>query len=178
MAPLPGDAVILAFGDSLTFGTGASRDTNYPAILAALSRRTVVNAGVPGEVSAAGLNRLPNLIEQHRPALIIVCHGGNDMLRKLNIGAAEDNLRRMIELAQAKSIQVLLIGVPKPGLLLNTAAFYQRLADDYQLPYLPDVMAKTLADPALKADPVHPNGQGYRRIAETIHAELLRRGAL
>jgi acyl-CoA thioesterase-1 len=178
MAPLPADAVLLAFGDSLTFGTGASRDTSYPAALAALSGRTVINAGVAGEVTALGLNRLPELIERHRPALLILCHGGNDMLRKLDLGTAENNLRQMIDLARANDIQVMLLGVPKPGLLLKTAPFYQRIAADYGLAYLPDVMTETLADPSMKADTVHPNGRGYRQIAAAIHNELIRRGAL
>jgi len=80
---LAADATILAFGDSLTYGTGTSRDNAYPTVLEKLLKRRVINAGIPGEISSKGLNRLPALIEKYRPDLIIICHGGNDILRKL-----------------------------------------------------------------------------------------------
>jgi acyl-CoA thioesterase I len=169
MSPLSAGATVLAFGDSLTYGTGANHDTtSYPTVLARLIGRPVVNAGVPGEVSAEGLRRLPDLIEEHMPKLVVLCHGGNDLLRKLDLNVAKNNLREMVVIARASGAQVLLVGVPKPAIVLATAEFYDTLADELGLPYVRDGFADILGDRTLKADAFHPNAAGYRRFAETV----------
>jgi lysophospholipase L1-like esterase len=172
------DAVILAFGDSLTFGTGAGAQESYPAVLAALSGRRVVNAGVPGEVSAAGLARLPALLEEHRPQLVILCHGGNDLLRRLGEEQLERNLAAMVELARAAGAAVVLVGVPRASLLPGPAELYARLARARRLPYLEEAVSEILRNRDLKSDPIHPNATGYRVLAERLHALLRRAGAV
>jgi lysophospholipase L1-like esterase len=174
LSPLGSDAVILAFGDSLTFGTGAREDESYPSQLATLVRRTVVGAGVPGEVSAAGLERLPAALEEHRPRLLLLCHGGNDFLQRRSKSAAAANVRAMIRLARERGVEVLLIGTPEPGITVTPPDFYAEIAKEFGIPYEGEILGKVLKDSSLKADTVHPNGRGYRLIAERI-AELLRK---
>jgi len=178
LPPLPADAVLLAFGDSLTYGTGANEEESYPAQLARLTGRRVVREGVPGEVSAAGLSRLPAALEEHRPRLLLLCHGGNDFLRRLPKTQAAENLRAMIRLAKARGIEVLLIGTPEPGITVTPAEFYGDIAREFRIPYEGDVLGRILKDGSLKADQIHPNAKGYLLMAERV-AELLRKsGAL
>ena len=78
------EAKILAFGDSITVGYGVNEGEDYPSQLQQLTQRTVINAGISGEISEEGLQRLPDLLNEHEPELLILIHGGNDILRKLN----------------------------------------------------------------------------------------------
>jgi len=170
--------VILAFGDSLTFGTGAAETESYPAILSALIGRKVVRSGVPGEVSAQGLRRLPSALAAHNPKIVLLCLGGNDMLRKIDDRTILANLREMIQLVRRQGAEVVLLGVPKPALFGGAAKFYGELANDMGVSYEDDTISNVLRDPGLKSDLIHPNAQGYRRIAEAIAALLKKSGAL
>ncbi len=178
LQPLPQNALVLAFGDSLTYGTGASADASYPAVLSGLIDRRVIRSGVPGEVTEAGRRRLPSVISQYQPALVILCHGGNDILRRVPESTAEANLRAMITQAQAAGAQVVLVGVPKPGVFLSDAPVYKRLAEEFGLPYLEETLADILESNSLKSDAIHPNAAGYRKLAEDIAALLRRAGAV
>lgn len=176
---LPDDALVLAFGDSLTYGTGAEAKDSYPAVLERLIRRKVIRAGVPGEVSAEGLRRLDGALARYRPDLLVLCHGGNDILRFNNDDKTAANLRAMVKLATGQGVEVVLIGVPKPGLFLSDgAAFYQRIARDFRIPYAGEILAEILGSPSLKSDAIHPNAAGYRKLAEAVAALLRKSGAI
>ena len=178
LSKLPGDAVILAFGDSLTRGKGANDGESYPAVLQSLSGRTVVNAGISGEISENGLRRLPGLLETHEPDLLVLCHGGNDILRKKGMEKMAGNVKRMIQLAQQRNIPVVLLGVPNFGLFLSSAPVYEEVADETGVVFIEDLVSDILNDNTLKSDTVHPNKHGYQKMAEEIYAVLKETGAL
>ena len=179
LPPLPEDALVLAFGDSLTYGTGATAENSYPAVLERLIGRPVIRSGVPGEVSAAGLKRLAGALERYRPDLLVLCHGGNDILRFKNDDKTAANLRAMVKLARSQNVDVVLIGVPKPGLFLSDGAgFYQRIARDFGIPYAGEILADILGSPSLKSDAIHPNAAGYRKLAEAVAVLLRKSGAI
>ena len=200
------DAVILAFGDSLTFGTGAAPGESYPAVLERLVGRRVVNEGVPGEITGEGLERLPEALKREKPALLILCHGANDLLRGLDKRQVAANLRAMIRLAREKGTAVVLIAVPflginlspdplyleiaiekgavvqievpSPSITLLPAPLYREIAAEIGLPIEEEALTMVLSDGSLSSDYIHPNATGYRRLAESIAALLKKSGAV
>ena len=178
LAPLAPDAVVLAFGDSLTYGTGASEADSYPAQLEKLIGRKVVRAGVPGEVSARALERLPDALEEHQPALLLLCIGGNDFLRNLGMAQAAANVQTMVALARQRNIDVVLIGTPERSITVSPPAFYAEIAKQVGIPYEGKVIGEILRNSEMKSDPIHPNAKGYRLIAERLAALMKKSGAL
>ena len=179
--PLPklgAEDVVLAFGDSLTYGTGAGTEEAYPKVLSKLINRPVVGAGVPGEATTEGLERLPPVLDEVKPRLLLLCMGGNDMLRKVDPATIESNLRAMVQLAKARGIGVVLIGVPTPELFGAPPEIYDRLAKEFSLPLEKKVLNNVLFDRSLKSDPIHPNAVGYRRVAEALADLLHKAGAV
>jgi len=179
LAKLPADGVVLAFGDSLTHGTGARAAESYPAVLQSLIGRRVVRAGVPGEVTAEGLARLPGVLQATAPDLLILIHGGNDLLRRTAQQRIAANLRAMVHLARERDIAVVVIGVPDLGLIFGrSAGFYEQLAEELDIPYDGAALPAILKQPNLKSDAIHPNAQGYRKLAEAVAALLRKSGAI
>ena len=172
------DDVVLAFGDSLTAGTGAQAQESYPAVLERSIGIKVVNAGVPGETSEQGLARLPGVLDEVRPKLLILCHGGNDFLRRLEDAQAARNIREMIALARSRDIAVVLLATPKPGLPPSIPVFYREIAAELRVPFDEDVIRRVLLDKNLKSDTVHPNGKGYAQVAAALQSVLQRAGAI
>jgi acyl-CoA thioesterase I len=173
VAKLAATDVVLAFGDSLTFGTGAKAEDSYPAVLGQLIGRTVVRSGVPGEQTAGGLARLSDVLDEHKPKLVIVCLGGNDMLRKGTPANIEANLREILKTIKSRGLDAMLIGVPAPALIASPPEFYSKLAREFAIPYEGDIVTSVLYKSELKSDPIHPNAAGYRKVAEAV-AKLLR----
>ncbi|PHV12496.1 arylesterase [Chitinimonas sp. BJB300] len=175
---LANDATILAFGDSLTFGTGATPETSYPTMLASLIARPVINAGVPGNTTADGLTRFAATLDATPPRLVILCLGGNDFLQRKPQEETIANLRAMLDEAKRRNLPVLLVATPKLALGLKVPDFYAELAKEYQLPLESESLVRILADNKLKSDPIHPNAEGYRQLAEALAERLRKAGAV
>lgn len=174
---LPGER-ILAFGDSLTEGVGVSNDHSYPAVLAALTRHEVVNAGIAGEISEEGLARLPALLDEVQPSLMVLLHGGNDILRNMNLAQTRDNLAAMIQIARARGIGIVLVGVPEKSLFSDSASIYPELAERFDLVFEDEIVADLIRSPSKKSDAVHFNRLGYSELAAAIFSKLDSAGAL
>jgi acyl-CoA thioesterase I len=176
--PVPPGARVLALGDSLTFGTGATAETAYPAVLARLTGWDVVNAGVPGDTTRHALQRTQALLDVHRPALVLLCIGGNDLLRRQDEAAARDTIARIVQTVRAGGAQLLLVAVPRPTLAarftgsLDDHPMYAELAETLTLPLHAGGWSDVLGDERLRADAIHANAAGYERFAQGLLATL------
>jgi acyl-CoA thioesterase-1 len=167
----PGRTVV-AFGDSITAGYGAGPGETYPEQLQGLLGVAVVGRGVPGETSSGGLSRIDAILAD-QPWLVIVELGGNDILQRVPLAETEGNLRRILERLRARRVAAILVGVRAPLIGGRYADLFDRLADEFDVPLVDDALVDILADPALKADEIHPNAAGHRRLAEAV-AEVAR----
>ncbi len=175
---LSGTDTILAFGDSLTEGYGVSEADSYPQVLADITGMRVVNEGISGELSVDGLERLPDVLARHKPALMVLMHGGNDILQNRPLSKTKHNLAAMIELAKNAGAQVILIGVPEKNLFSDSASIYGELAERYNLVFEDDLIADLIRTPSKKSDSVHFNAAGYADIAQAVKQLMDKGGAI
>lgn len=178
MEPLDTDATILAFGDSLTRGKGVSEADSYPAALSRLIGRQVINEGVSGEISEHGAERFPDVFKSTSPDLLLLMHGGNDILQNIPSDQTAASLSAIIELAQSNDVPILMIAIPEKSLFSNAAPVYRELAEKYSVPLEDSIISSLLKKPAMKSDSVHFNKAGYQAIAERVRETLAENGAL
>ena len=172
---------IVAFGDSLTAGYGAEPGNSYPDFLQKDLDRAgfawrVVNAGVSGDTTTDGLNRL-NEVLAAKPRIAIVEFGGNDGLRGLPIETTRANLEQIVVALQNARIRVLLAGMTLPpnygrAYIGSFEQIYVDLASQYKLTRIPFLLQDVVADPNVRTlmqrDGIHPTGPGNAIVAETV----------
>ena len=179
LAALPRGSRVLALGDSLTYGTGASPETSWPAMLAQRTGWRVENAGAPGETATQICARLPDLLGEHRPALVLVLAGGNDFLRRLPESGLRDALAACVAHARTSAVPIVLMPVPRFGVTgIANAPLYAEVAKSRQVPMVDAGLADLLRKPAMRTDAVHPNAAGYRAMADNIAEGLTALGFL
>ncbi len=181
--PVPPGSTVLALGDSLTFGTGASAETSYPTVLAGLTGWNVVNAGVSGDTSAQALARLPALLAEHQPKLVIVSIGGNDFLRKLPESDTRAHVHAICKQSLDAGAQVLLVAVPRATVAaalgqMTDHALYAEVSKDLKIPLQREAWGEVLAQPDLRADAVHANARGYAQFARSVQGTAAAVGLL
>jgi acyl-CoA thioesterase-1 len=169
----PGTNVI-AFGDSLTAGYGASAGEDYPSRLSALAGVPIINAGVSGDTTETALARLDADVLARDPRIVIVGLGGNDFLRGVDVKTTEANLRTIVEKIQSAGAMVVILGFRFPSLNADYEAMYKRVAKDGHCLFIANLLRGIITDPKLKSDDIHPNALGYQLMAERIAPDLRR----
>lgn len=170
--------VIVAFGDSLTAGYGVDKTQSYPSVLGNIGGLKVINAGISGETTAEGLERLPEVLDAHQPKLVILLEGGNDVLQKVPEPQIKANLKQMIQLIQQSGAAVLLVGVPEKKLFGSSLDLYSELASEHEIPIEEEIVANLMKRLSMKSDYVHFNAQGYQAMAQAIYEALQTSGAI
>ncbi len=182
MAGVAKGSVVLAFGDSVTYGTGAQPGEDWPTLLAAKTGWQIVNAGIPGDTAQNGKDRIAALLDQHRPALVIVEIGGNDFLRRRSQAEVKEDLRRILATIRDSGAEAVLVAVPEFSMFAvvaekpSDAALYAELGKEEKIPVIAGVFSGVLSQTELRADTIHPNAKGYRVMAAGLFAELKKIG--
>jgi len=181
---MPSAKKILVLGDSLSAGLGVDYKQSWPFLVqeelnSAGYAYTVINAGISGDTTSGGLSRLPKLISQHQPELLILELGGNDGLRGTPLGSVENNLRKMIELSNEAGINVLMMGVQLPpnyGVSYTTSfeAIFANLSEEFGLVLVTGELADMTKDGLMQSDGIHPNVEGHIMIQEVVWKDLIR----
>lgn len=167
------------FGDSLSAAYGIAPDQGWVHLLGARlaaqgDARPVVNASISGETTAGGLARLPGLLAEHRPALVMVELGANDGLRGLPIAEIRINLTRILQAIHAADARPMLLGIELP---LNYGAryrdglrtMYRDLAAEFNAPLVPFLLDGVALDPELmQPDGLHPRAAGQPKILDNV----------
>lgn len=175
-----GRPTLLVMGDSLSAAYGIEADAGWVSLLQARldGKARVVNASISGETSSGGAARLPELLGQHAPDIVLLELGGNDGLRGLPPGQFQANMRRMVEASREAGAEVLLLGIdipPNYGRAYRDAftGVYRRLADDFDLALVPFLLeGVALDDNLMQDDGIHPTAAAQPMILDTVWPEL------
>jgi len=164
---------IICFGDSLTFGYGATAGEDYPNFLSRMMDKPVINAGRDGDTSGEALGRLKAEVLDRNPLLVIVEFGGNDFLKKIPPEITQKNIQEIVSRIQGAGAMVAIVDISAGVLLKEYHQVFYKLALKNKAIFIPRILSGIVTNPRLKSDFIHPNGQGYRMIAQKIHATIM-----
>lgn len=162
---------IVCFGDSLTYGTGATPGMDYPTQLAGMIGLPVINAGVPGDTTTSALARVDRVLAQ-KPRIVLLTLGGNDLKNRVSKQTAFDNLKTIIETFQATGALVVIGGIDIPFYGRGFGKAYRELAKQTGAILVPNVFEDVMGHRDLMSDPIHSNGKGYKIMARHFHEAI------
>jgi lysophospholipase L1-like esterase len=165
---------IICFGDSLTYGTGAGPGMNYPSQLSKMISKPVINAGVPGDTTAGALQRLEEDVLSKSPDIVLITLGGNDLKNGVSKKTAFANLRSIVTSIQNIGGRVIIGGLKFPLRDRGYGQGYAELAEETGADLIPDIFEGIMGNQKLMSDPIHPNDEGYKRMAQKFLDAVMR----
>lgn len=158
---------IIAFGDSLVEGVGATSGHDLVSLLSVKVGRPIINLGKSGDTTNDALARI-NSLDFYNPKVVLVLVGGNDYLKRIPRETTEKNLGKIIEHIQSRGAIVLLLGVRGGIFRDHFADMYEDVSDTYRTAFVSDILEGIIGNSGYMADPIHPNDAGYTKIANRI----------
>jgi len=168
---IPNGETIVAFGDSLTFGTGVPTAQSYPMQLSELIGEEVINLGIPGDTSANALARINDVLIKN-PRIVLLTIGGNDLKNGVKKEITFENIKNIIVALQDNGSLVILGGIDIPLFGRGFESAYKDLAKDTGSVLVPNVLEDIIGKRELMSDAIHPNSKGYQLMAERFHEAM------
>ncbi len=163
---------IICFGDSLTFGTGASENMDYPSQLSRLISKPIINAGVPGDTTETALARLEEDVLSQSPRMVLLTLGGNDLKNRVAKESAYQNLKQIIVSIQDQGALVIVGGVSIPFWGRGFGEMYEKVCAETGSILIFNIFDGIMGDKNLMSDPIHPNDSGYALIAQKFYRAM------
>jgi lysophospholipase L1-like esterase len=163
---------IICFGDSLTYGIGASQGMDYPSQLSRLIGRPVINAGIPGDTTATALARLDRDVLGRSPRIVLITLGGNDLKNRQDRDRAFQNLAAIITSIQDRGALVVVGGLDVPIWGRGFQVRYRKVCEETGAVLVPDILKGLLGNPEKMSDAIHPNDAGYGIMAGYFHEAI------
>lgn len=167
----PQNQTIVAFGDSLVAGVGASAGNDFVSVVGRTLGKEIINKSKSGDTTADGLLRVDEVLAED-PGIVVVLLGGNDVLRRVSKKETFVNLGTIVERFQSAGVVVVILGVRGGVLGDGYARDYETLSKKYHTAYVPNVLEDIITNPKLMYDTIHPNDQGYAIIAGRVTEAL------
>ena len=162
---------IVAFGDSLTYGLGVSRDNAYPAVLSQLAGREIVNLGVSGNTAQQGAMRMHD-IGKSMPCMVLIEFGGNDLLQNRPMEETRKALEEIIDYVHGLNAMAVIVDTGGNYQMSRYTKMMKKLAKKKRALFIPGIMDGIFSDKSLKSDILHPNEKGYEIIANKVYAAI------
>jgi len=179
LTPLAEDAVVLIYASGISDEADFLRSTLLDEVLSKTMKRTVVNKGLPGELSERALNRLPSVLEQCNPELMVLGYGAMDLWKKSDRMKLKSNLGSMIDLARERNVQVVMLAMPDLNRLSNKPdPIFAEVAREKKVPIEAEIIRSVLSDFSTKNFRYMVNDKGLEKIAEAIRALCVKSGGL
>ncbi len=168
----PAGENIICFGDSLTFGTGASENMDYPSQLSRMISKPIINAGIPGDTTEMASARIEEDVLSRSPKIVLITLGGNDLKNRVSKEMAHQNLKNIIVSIQDQGALVIVGGISIPFWGRGFGDMYQKVCEETQALLIPNIFAGIMGRKNLMSDPIHPNDKGYTLMAEKFYRAM------